>query len=288
MTGELPPYAYDDDLEAFADEDESLRTIVREELQAILPFREKLKATLGQLGATGVMIGRVAQRMVTGRIDVAATAYQVEILGARSLPIASLTAIFAGLIISLQFAFFMARFGVQHTVGKVVVLTLFRELGPVLTALTVGARIGSGIAAELGSMAVTEQIDAVRALGADPLEKLVVPRVLACILVMPALTVLADVAGLIAGAAVVNFEYQIPFGQFFGSALETVSVGDFLSGVIKGAVFGIIISITGCTKGFSTEGGTEGVGRVTTETVAAASVAICLSDFVMTKIFLSF
>src|SRR4029077_10767041 len=127
------------------------------------------------LGGMVVMLGRVISRLFRPPFDGGAIAYQVEALGGRSLSIASLVAIFAGLVISLQFAYFLSRFGVQHTVGKVVVLTLFRELGPVLTALTVGARIGSGITAELGSMKVTEQIDAIAALGADPLKKLVAP-----------------------------------------------------------------------------------------------------------------
>jgi phospholipid/cholesterol/gamma-HCH transport system permease protein len=208
-------------------------------------------------------------------------------LGVRSLSIATLTATFAGLVISLQFAFFLARFGVQHTVGKVVVLTLFRELGPGLTALTVGARIGSGIAAELGSMNVTEQIDAVRVLGADPIKKLVVPRVLACLIVLPVLSVLADVFGLAAGSAVVRLEYGIPFDQFFHSAVETAQWSDFISGIGKGAVFGLIIAIVGCYKGLNAVGGTEGVGRATTETVAIASVSVCLADFFLTKLFLS-
>ena len=187
-----------------------------------------------------------------------AVVYQVESLGARSVAIGTLTAAFAGLVIAIQFGFFLARFGVQHTVGKVVVLTLFRELAPVLTALTVGARIGSGIAAELGSMTVTEQVDAVRALGADPIKKLVVPRVYACLVVMPMLTVLADVTGFLAGAWVTKFEYDISFAQFFTSALDTVDEADFLSGVGKSVVFGLIIAVVGCYKGLQRRGRDRG------------------------------
>jgi phospholipid/cholesterol/gamma-HCH transport system permease protein len=169
-------------------------------------------------------------------------------------------------------------------VGRVVVLTLFRELAPVLTALTVGARIGSGIAAELGAMTVTEQVDAIRALGADPLRKLVVPRVLACLLVLPTLTVLADVIGLAAGALVVNLQYGISLQLFFQGALDAVLMVDFLSGVLKGAIFGVIIGLVGCFKGLTVEGGTEGVGRATTQTVAITSVSVCLADFFITKL----
>ena len=267
------------------EEHESLGDLVQQELEAMLPFSARLRGWLEELGQMVVLFGRTLTR--AHAFSPGELAYQVEALGSRSLGIAVLVAVFAGLVISLQFAFFLARFGVQHTVGKVVVLTLFRELAPVLTALTVGARIGSGIAAELGSMTVTEQVDAIRALGADPVKKLVVPRVLACTLVMPALTVVADVCGLVAGSAVVKLQYGIAFDEFYQSVVETARVGDFTSGVFKAAVFGLIIAVVGCGRGLTVEGGTEGVGRATTQTVAIASVAICLADFFITKLSLS-
>lgn len=247
-----------------------------------------VRQRLEVLGAMAMMTGRVFSRAVRPPYDWGALVYHTEFLGVRSMPIALLTSTFAGLVISLQFGFFLSRFGVQYTVGRVVVLTLFRELAPVLTALTVGARIGSGMAAELGAMTVTEQVDAIRALGADPLRKLVVPRVLACLLVMPTLTVLADVIGLGAGALVVNMQYGISFELFFQGALDAVLMTDFVSGVIKGAIFGVIIGLVGCFKGLTVEGGTEGVGRATTQTVAITSVSVCLADFFITKITLYF
>lgn len=249
-----------------------------------LSLGERMRRSLLSLGAVSVMTGQVASRAVRPPYDIGALIYHTESLGVRSLPIALLTATFAGLVISLQFGFFLARFGVQYTVGRVVVLTLFRELAPVLTALTVGARIGSGIAAELGSMTVTEQVDAIRALGADPLRKLVVPRVLACLIVLPALTVFADVIGLVAGAFVVNLQYAITFELFFQGALDAVFMLDFVSGIIKAAVFGLIVGVVGCFKGLTVEGGTEGVGRATTQTVAITSVSVCLADFFITKL----
>lgn len=267
------------------EEDESFRELVREELGAMLPFSAQVRNALASLGGLVVLTGRALAGLP--RLQFAKLAYQVESLGSRSLGIAVLTAIFAGLVISLQFAFFLARFGVAHTVGKVVVLTLFRELVPVLIALTVGARIGSGIAAELGSMTVTEQVDAIRALGADPIRELVVPRMSACLLVLPALTVLADVCGLIAGAVVVKLQYGLPIAEFMASAMDTARMQDFTSGVLKSCVFGLIIAVVGCFEGLSVEGGTEGVGRGTTRTVAVASVAVCLADFLITKLSLS-
>jgi phospholipid/cholesterol/gamma-HCH transport system permease protein len=252
--------------------------------EGLVPWSERARARLEALGAIAVMTGQVASRAVRPPYAFGALAYHIETLGVRSLPIALLTSTFAGLVISLQFGFFLARFGVQYTVGRVVVLTLFRELAPVLTALTVGARIGSGMAAELGSMTVTEQVDAIRALGADPLRKLVVPRVLACLVVMPVLTVLGDVVGLVAGALVVNAQYGITLEMFYQGALETVVVEDFLSGVIKAFVFGGLIGVVGCYKGLTVQGGTEGVGRATTQTVAITSVSVCLADFFITKL----
>ncbi len=262
--------------------------LVQQELASLLPWTQRVKEAVEAFGVVMMMFFRAARRAVTPPFAFADTANQIEILGLRSLPIATLTAVFAGLVLSLQFAFFLARFGVQHTVGKVVVLTLFRELGPVLTALTVGARIGSGITAELGSMRVTEQIDAISALGADPIKKLVSPRLVACAIVMPALTTLADVFGLAAGSLVVRTQYDIPFEQYFRSAVQTATLMDFGSGIGKSAVFGVIIAIVGCSRGFTVTGGTEGVGRATTETVAIASVAVLLSDFFLTKLFLAF
>ena len=264
----------------------SLAELVGEELGQILPFKARAVRALRELGGCFTLAGRGLWRGMRPPVDVGALVYQVESLGARSLSIATFTAVFGGLVICLQFGFFLGRFGVAHTVGKVAVLTIFRELAPVLTALTVGARIGSGIAAELGSMNVTEQLDAIRALGADPVKKLVAPRIWACIIVLPLLTVLADVMGMVAGAAVVNFEYHIPLIQFYESALDTVNLKDFFSGAGKAVVFGAIVAGVGCYQGFRVTGGTEGVGRATTETVAVSSVAVLLADFFLTKFLL--
>ncbi len=268
------------------DERESIAGLVGEQLEQLLPFRRRARNALDALGGCFLLAARALARGFRPPVDLGALLYQVESLGVRSLSIASFTAVFAGLVICLQFGFFLGRFGVGHTVGKVAVLTIFRELGPVLTALTVGSRIGSGIAAELGSMNVTEQLDAIRALGADPVKKLVSPRIWACIIVLPLLTVLADVAGMVAGAGVVNFEYHIPLVQFYESALDTVNLKDFFSGVGKAVVFGAIVGAVGCYQGFQVRGGTEGVGRATTETVAVASVAVLVADFFLTKLLL--
>jgi phospholipid/cholesterol/gamma-HCH transport system permease protein len=248
----------------------------------------RLSPGLAQVGGLVLLLGRSLVASVKRPLALGAVAAQIEALGVRSLSIATLTGTFAGMVISVQFAFFFARFGMQQSVAKVVVLTLFRELAPVLTALTVGARIGSGITAELGSMKVTEQLDAIRMLGADPVKKLAVPRILACALVLPGLTVLSDLFGLVAGAGVVWLGYGISIRDFLDAAIRTADVLDFTSGVIKALFFGLIIGTVGCFKGFGVEGGTEGVGVATTETVAMAAVVVVISDFLLTKLLLIF
>jgi phospholipid/cholesterol/gamma-HCH transport system permease protein len=268
-------------------EPQPLVDLVQQELESIIPLTARIREAITELGSVVVLSVRTLKLALTPPFGLKDIAYQIEMLGVRSLSLGALVAVFAGLVISLQFAFFMQRFGIQHTVGKVVVLTLFRELAPVLTALTVGARIGSGITAELGSMKVTEQIDAIRAMGADPVKKLVAPRVIACMLVVPALTALADCLGLVAGSAVVWSQFEIGFNDFYRSVVDTATIRDFTSGVGKSFIFGFIIAVVGCHKGFQTGGGTEGVGKATTETVAIASVAVLLSDFFLTKLLMA-
>ena len=214
-------------------------------------------------------------------------AEQIEVIGLQSMPIVVLTAAFTGMVMALQYANGMARFGAQMYTGKLVALSLTRELGPVLTSLMVGGRVGAGIAAEIGSMAVTEQVDAVRALGADPIKKLVVPRLLAAMLIMPFLSVCTDAIGLLGGMVVSFMEYDIPMGFFAKSAIEITKFDDFFSGIAKTLFFGIIIVIVGCYQGLKTRGGTEGVGRATTEAVVIISVGILIADYILTKLFLT-
>ncbi|MBL8603674.1 MAG: ABC transporter permease [Myxococcales bacterium] len=212
---------------------------------------------------------------------------QIESMGVRSVSIALITAVFVGMVMTVQFAFGLERFGATDYVGRVIGLSITRELAPSLTALVVGSRIGSGMAAELGAMSVTEQIDAIRALGADPVKKLVVPRLLACVVLIPVLALFADVVGFGGAMVVANLQFDTPMGFFFRTALESINMQDFLSGVGKAPFFGVTIAIIGCYYGMHTRGGTEGVGRSTTRTVVASAVAVLVTDFFLTKFFLS-
>ncbi|MFH1434539.1 MAG: ABC transporter permease [Pseudomonadota bacterium] len=239
---------------------------------------------LSHLGGMTKMALGAFTRIITGRIEVRETLYQVDALGVKSLSIALLTAMFTGMVLALQFGHTMARFGAKDYVGNAVSVAILRELGPVLTTLLVGGRIGSGMTAELGSMAVTEQIDAIKALGADPVTKLVVPRVLAVCVIMPLLAVFADLVGLVGGMLLAKVEFGISFHFFVGSIFESCTLGDFFSGVGKTLFFGFFIAIIACYMGFTTRGGTEGVGNATTATVVLASVNTLVADFFLTKI----
>jgi len=200
----------------------------------------------------------------------------------------AVTSIFIGMVMTIQFAFGLQRFGGLEYIPRVIVLSFLRELGPTLTAVIVGGRIGSGMAAEVGAMNVTEQVDAIRALGGDPAKKLVLPRVVAAIIVMPLLSIFADVLGTLGAMGVCQFEYQIRPLLFLQTALESVTLSDLVSGLAKTPVFGFIIAIVGCHFGLTTRGGTEGVGQSTTRTVVAVSIAILVADYFLTRIFVAF
>jgi phospholipid/cholesterol/gamma-HCH transport system permease protein len=212
------------------------------------------------------------------------TVYQLEQLGVRSLGIAIATAVFTGMVMSVQFAFSLQQFGGMEYTGRVIALSFSRELAPTLTAVIVGGRIGSGIAAEVGSMAVTEQIDAIRALGADPVKKLVVPRLLAGTILMPVLGALALVLGFSGAMFIADVQFGIPSGFFLRTALGSVRFRDFAMGIMKCPFFGAITALVGCHFGLITRGGTEGVGQSTTRAVVAVTISILISDFVLTKL----
>lgn len=210
---------------------------------------------------------------------------QCYTLGVKSCSIVFITALSTGFVMSLQFGFGLERFGGKLYVPKVVGLSIMRELGPVLTCLMLAGRVGSGIAAEIASMKVTQQIDAIRALGTDPIKKIVIPRVLALLLMTPLLAALADLVGILGGMFISNLELHIHPSFYFHEALVALQTSDFLVGISKTIFFAIIIGFTSCYYGLKTEGGTQGVGQATTHAVVTSSVLITIMDFVLTKIF---
>ncbi len=212
------------------------------------------------------------------------TLIQMDVIGFGSLPIVILIGFFTGGVLALQSYRTLSTFGEVGLMGKVVALSLVLELGPVLTALMVAGRNSSGIASEIGSMVVSEQVDAMRALGTDPLRKLVIPRLAATVATLPLLTILADFAGMLGGYFVSFYTVHLTTEEYWTSAYQSLTYQDVTQGLIKPFFFAVIISMVGCFQGLHTTGGTEGVGRATTRAMVVASVLIVVVDFFITKL----
>ncbi|MBU1184043.1 MAG: ABC transporter permease [Proteobacteria bacterium] len=209
---------------------------------------------------------------------------QMEFVGVKSIFVVVLTGTFTGMVMALQGYHGFRMFGAESLVGGTVALGMTRELGPVLTSLMVTARAGSAMAAELGTMRVTEQIDALYVMAVNPVKHLIVPRVIAGVLMVPLLTVVADFVGILGGYFVGVHILGINSGVFVKNITRLVELDDIYNGLVKAACFGLILSLIGCYKGFNTRGGAEGVGRATTEAVVLASITILISDYFLTAI----
>ena len=230
------------------------------------------------------LLGRTLRGLVLPPYEIALTARQIVRVGVDSVPVVFLTALFTGGVLALQTFKGFQRFHAEGYIGSVVALSMLRELGPVLTGLMVTGRAGSAMAAELGSMRVTEQIDALVALATDPVQYLFVPRVLAGIIVAPMLVVLADATGILGGYVVaVQYLGANPV-VYVNNTFQFLNMEDLTSGLIKSAVFGLLLSLIGCQNGYDTTGGAEGVGTSTTSAVVLGSLAILVADFFLTKV----
>src|SRR5215467_94236 len=213
--------------------------------------------------------------------------YQADLIGVGSLPIVVLTGTFTGAVLALNTRATLEQFGVLSLTGQLVSVSMVRELGPVLTSLMVAGRNASGMASELGSMQVTEQIDAMRALGTDPYKKLVTPRVISTVFMMFFLTIISDLVGLVGGWIISFFMLGLNSYQYWNSAYQVLKYNDVITGLVKPLVFGFIIATVGCYYGMNTKGGTQGVGRATTQAVVASSVLILATDAVLTQLFIN-
>ncbi len=209
-------------------------------------------------------------------------------VGVASMPIAAVTLFFVGVVFAFQFGITLRALGAVQFIGRVTSVSLVRELGPVFTALVVGGRVGAGMAAEIASMRVTEQIDAIRALGASPIRKLIVPRVLAATFMIPLVSIIATVIGAF-GALIISWgEFRVSPLSFYGTSISTVKMMDLISGLTKTFFFGFGVAIVGCYEGLFGENGTVGVGRATTRAVVNVSLVIVFTDFFLTRIFAYF
>jgi phospholipid/cholesterol/gamma-HCH transport system permease protein len=211
---------------------------------------------------------------------------QVFHIGVKSFVLVCVTGLATGSVMALQFGFGLAKFGGTLYVPKITSLAILREMGPVFTSLLVAGRIGSGIAAEVSSMKVTQQLDAIRALGTSPVQRIVIPRLLACMIALPILTLFADYIALWGAMIICKTELGIGQTFFITKSLETLKAADLFTGMAKTVIFAFFIAITACWRGFNTEGGTEGVGDSTTWVVVSSSIFILVSDFFLTKFFI--
>src|SRR6266404_1504630 len=246
-----------------------------------------LRRTAMWYGGVGLLTAQVARSLALPPKYFRLVVNEIEVMGVRSLGVALTAAIFTGMVFAIQSAVNMARFGAEAYVGPIAALAILRELGPVLTAILVGGKVASGITAELGSMRVTEQIDALRTLGVKYIKRLIVPRVLAALIVFPLLTVLADAIGVLGGMLIMFLERGADMYAYWNITTYWVVPKDFLTGVGKYVFFGVIVTLIGCYNGLSTEGGTEGLGRATTATVVHVTMGVIVSDFFITKLFLT-
>jgi phospholipid/cholesterol/gamma-HCH transport system permease protein len=242
---------------------------------------------VARLGEVTLVMAGAARRSLRRPVWFSSYVYQTLQVGVGSLPLAFTMSAFAGMVLALQFGYGLERFGAKLYIGQTTVTAIARELGPILTALVVGGRISAGIAAELGGMAVTEQIDAVRALGADPLQRLVAPRLFAVAVALPILTVMSDLVGVTGGMVVASLQYGVSPRLFLRGAYEFVTIGDFASGVAKSLAFAMVIGGVASTAGLSARGGTEGVGRASTSAVVWSSLGVLFTDVLLTKLLLT-
>ena len=242
-----------------------------------------VKTALLEVQEYVLMVGKVARAAVTRPFYARDVVEQFEAIGVGSLTVVLLTGMFTGMVLALQSGFTLDQFGARSMVGRLVSASMVKELGPVLTGLMVAGRVGSGIAAELGSMMVTEQIAALRALGTDPLRKLVLPRILAGFVMVPLLTVVSGGIGMVGGWIVTVTQLHVASSVYWNSVVNGLYIQDVWMGLIKPFFIGFTIASIGCHVGMRTRGGTQGVGRATTNAVVAASVAVIAVDFLVTK-----
>ena len=248
---------------------------------ALLRF---LLQALWEIQSYASLGARALANIFTPPIYLRETILQMDRIGIGSLTIVVLTGFFTGAVMAIQSEGALRTYGAVGMTGQLVALTIIRELGPVLSALMLSGRIGAGIASELGSMVVSEQISAMRALGTDPMRRLVTPRVLAMIIMLPILTIICDAVGMMGGWVIASYKLLISSNQYWSDAMNAMQFSDMVGTLVKPVVFGFIIATIGCYVGLRTTGGTEGVGKSTTQAVVSSSIIIIAADFFLNNI----
>jgi len=251
----------------------------------VLPrFVDWLKAALLEVQEYVRMLGKVGRGLMSPPYYYRDIIEQFDAIGVGSLTVVLLTGMFTGMVLALQSGFTLDQFGARSMVGRLVSASIVKELGPVLTGLMVAGRVGSGIAAEIGSMVVTDQISALRALGTDPIRKLIIPRILAGLVMVPFLTVIAGGVSMVGGWIVTSTLLRVASGVYWNAVIQGLYIQDVWMGLIKPFFLGFTIVSIGCHVGMRTSGGTQGVGRATTNAVVASSVAVIAVDYLVTQL----
>lgn len=252
----------------------------------VIPVLEEVgrgvQALAEEVGRGMILLGQILRWIGRLKIRVRNTFQQMQAVGVNSLPVVLITGLFTGMVLALQGFTGFKRFGAESQVGAVVAISMTRELGPVLTGLIVAGRAGAAMAAQLGTMRVTEQIDALQTLAVNPVNYLAVPRFLAGLIMLPVLTVFADVVGILGGYLVCVGLLGASSTAYLRKTTDFLELNDIYGGLLKAAVFGMVIALVGCFQGFYTEGGAEGVGRATTRAVVIASMLILILDYFLT------
>jgi phospholipid/cholesterol/gamma-HCH transport system permease protein len=258
---------------------------MRNSIESLLaaPYRFVLLA-VWEIQSYTVLSSRAIANLFTRPIYFREVILQMERIGVGSLTIILLTGFFTGAVLGIQSESALRRYGAVSITGQLVAITLVRELGPVLSALMLAGRIGSGIASELGSMVVSEQINAMRALGTDPTRRLVTPRMIATVMMLPILTILCNGIGMVGGWIIARYKLLLSSSQYWSDSVNALEVSDVFGTLLKPVVFGFIIAMTGCYVGLRTYGGTEGVGRSTTQAVVSASILVITADFFLNNL----
>lgn len=246
-----------------------------------------LSVFVSRLGELSIFIATALYNCVSKPFYVKLLGRQIIDIGFYSLPVVGLTTIFAGMVIALQSYSGFARFGAESAVASVVLISVTRELAPVLSGLMVAGRIGAAMAAEIGTMRVTEQIDALTTLSTNPYKYLVVPRIIAGVIVLPILVFIGDIIGIFGGYVVGVYKLGFNAANYINSTLQYLEPIDVISGLVKAAVFGFIITLMGCYNGYKSKGGAQGVGEATTNAVVSASILILVFNYIITEIFFS-
>ena len=265
-------------------------TSITENLPAVPNFfgraRDRFESAMMYVGGISELAAQTVRGIVRGPVETELLISQFEQIGVRSLSIVAITSLFIGMVLALQTAYSLEQFGVKLFIGKVVSLSLVRELAPVMMSLIVGGRVGAGITAEIGTMKVTEQIDALRALATSPVRKLVVPKVLGTTIMFPVLTIVSNFVGILGGLVVAVANLHLTANWYMRSVIDTVKYNDLASGIGKTFFFGFGVGLIACYNGLRTSGGADGVGRSTTQTVVMSAITVLIMDFFLTKLFL--